>query len=184
MRTQPLRISLKRQLLAGSILALVVAAGPSFAKPWSFGVISDTQWTKSDDGYNPNTVAANIIKQIDQQFIAASVDLVVAVGDTENDGNETNIGTRALYAQRLYNAGIGFYPVRGNHEVHDKNSGFQMRAAFPQIVAGPDAGVNNNTPVAFPWDGQYLFGTPITAEYLILEPDLTNNPPAKKEGVP
>ena len=39
-------------------------------------MISDTQWTVADDGYNPNTVAANIIKQIDQQFINAGVKLL------------------------------------------------------------------------------------------------------------
>ena len=66
------------------IVALVVfmAVGSASAKPWKFGVISDTQWTKADDGYNPNTVAANIIAQIDQKFIEAGVKLVIAVGDT------------------------------------------------------------------------------------------------------
>ena len=82
-------------------------------KTWSFGIISDTQWTKTDDGYNPNTVAAWIIKKIDQEFIEAGVDLVIAVGDTVNNGTPENIETRALYAQDLYDAGIGFYPPQG-----------------------------------------------------------------------
>jgi hypothetical protein len=143
--------------------------GSSTQKTWSFGVISDTQWTIADDGYNPNTIAANIIKQIDQQFIMAGVDLVVAVGDTVNTGSQVNIDTRALYAQDLYNAGIGFYPLRGNHEVDDDpsytNSGLEMRYAFPQIGTG----VNNNTPAD------------ITTA-LIPTADLSNNPPAAKKG--
>jgi UDP-N-acetylmuramyl pentapeptide synthase len=110
---------------------------PAKQQAWSFGVISDTQWTIVDDGYNPNTVGANIIKQIDQQFIQAGVDLVVAVGDTVNVGSQLNIDTRALYAQDLYNAGVGFYPLRGNHEAAEdpnyKNSGLELRYAFPQI---------------------------------------------------
>ncbi|MEI7731508.1 MAG: DNRLRE domain-containing protein, partial [Verrucomicrobiota bacterium] len=113
---------------------------------WKFGVLSDTQWTKPDDGKDPNTCAADIVKQVNAQFIAQGVKLVVAVGDTVDVGSWTNIGTRALYAQDLYNAGIGFYPLRGNHEaaelVPDLTSGAELRYAFPQIGSG----LNNNTP--------------------------------------
>ena len=49
---------------------------------WSFGVISDTQWTVADDGFNPNTVAANIITQVDKQFIKYAVDKYPAFGRT------------------------------------------------------------------------------------------------------
>jgi hypothetical protein len=136
-------------------------------------VIADTQWTVPDDGYNPNTAAANIIKQVNHQFIKAGVKLVIAVGDTVDVGSQVSIGTRALYAQDLYNAGIGFYPVRGNHEAAenppDLTSGLELRHAFPQIVPGPKAGVNNNTPAD------------ITTA-LIPAPDLANNPPATKRG--
>lgn len=130
-------------------LAVFMAVGLASAEPWKFGVISDTQWTKADDGKNPNTCAADIIKQIDQQFIAKHVKLVIHVGDMVNDGSQVNDYTRALYAQDLYNAGIGFYPLRGNHEAAHGDyvdSGADYRHAYPQIVPGSDAGVNNNTP--------------------------------------
>lgn len=158
------------------VLLLMFTAASAFAQSWSFGVISDTQWTVTDDGYNPNTVAANIIKQIDQQFIAAGVKLVVAVGDTVNNGTTDNIDTRALYAQDLYNAGIGFYPLRGNHEAahgdpENLHSAIDMRYAFPQIVPGPAAGLNNNTPEDITTD-------------IIPALDLANNPPADREGEP
>ena len=164
-------------ILAGSIVLPSQAVfakdspGNSHESSWTFGLISDTQWTVPDDGLNPNTTAANIIKQVDKQFITAGVDLVVAVGDTVDVGSATNIGTRALYAQDLYNAGIAFYPLRGNHEAAetppDLTSGAELLHAFPQIGTG----VNNNTPAD------------ITTA-LIPQPDLTNNPPAPKKGKP
>ncbi len=136
---------------------------------WSFGVISDTQWTVADDGFNPNTSAAFITKQINRQFINADVKLVVAVGDTVDVGSATSISTRALYAQDLYNSGIGFYPLRGNHEAAqtppDLTSGPEVLHAFPQIGTG----VNNNTP-----------GDITTA--LIPAADLANNSPTAKKG--
>jgi hypothetical protein len=76
--------------------AMPVKAG---SQAWSFGVIADTQWENSDDGYNPNTVAANVIKQIDQQFIKAGVKLVIQPGDTVDTSSTVTIDTRALYAQ-------------------------------------------------------------------------------------
>ena len=107
-------------VLAGFVQSPAVTAAAEAASPvWSFGVISDTQWTVADDGFNPNTSAINIIKQVNKQFINAGVKLVVAVGDMVDVGSATNIGTRALYVQDLYNAGIGFYPLRGNHESND-----------------------------------------------------------------
>lgn len=141
------------------------------SQKWSFGIIGDTQWTVSDDGYNPNTVAANIIKQVDQRFKQAGVKLVVAVGDTIDVSSKTAIDTRALYAQDLYNAGIGFYPLRGNHEVSTAgytDSGPEFQYLFPQIGTG----VNNATPSAV------LNNT----STLIPAADLANNPPAKKTG--
>ena len=71
---------------------------PQHYEPWSFGVMPDTQWTVADDGYNPNTIAANIVNQVDKQFINAGVKFVVAVGDMADQGTTgpvTNIDVRA-----------------------------------------------------------------------------------------
>ena len=125
------------KILFGLVLAILIAAGSASADPWKFGVISDTQWTDvsilndpDPANQNPNTCAASIIKQIDEQFIAQGVKLVVHVGDMVDVGSQQNDYTRALYAQGLYNAGIGFYPLRGNHEaangtLHGVQRGFQ-----------------------------------------------------------
>jgi hypothetical protein len=90
--------------------------------------------------------------------------------------SQVNDYTRALFAQDLYNAGIGFYPTRGNHEAADwatsyVGSSADFRHAYPQIVPGPLASLNNNTP------------TDITTA-LIPGPDLTNDPPAAATGSP
>jgi len=168
------------QVGLAAALAAVLAV-PAFASAceeeavhagvWKFGVIADTQWTKPDDGRNPNTTAADIIQQVNKQFIAHRVKLVVAVGDTVDVGSATSIGTRALYAQELYNAGIGFYPLRGNHEAAesppDLTSGLELAHAFPQVSNG----LNNATPAD------------VTAA-LLPAADLALNPPASKAGAP
>ena len=69
------RLSLKVSFVLALVTLLtfsLIEAGPIFAKnhhkhhhsdeSWSFGIISDTQWTVAEDGYNPNTIAAWIIK--------------------------------------------------------------------------------------------------------------------------
>ena len=111
--------------------------------PWKFGVLSDTQWTVANDGKSPESIPASIIKQVDQAFIAQGVKLVVSVGDIVDTPTVASLETRALYSQDLYNAGIGFYPLRGNHESEMTNSGANLATLFPQIVNG---GWNNLTP--------------------------------------
>ena len=62
-----------------------------------------------------------------------------------NKSSKDNIDARALYAQGLYNAGIGFYPLRGNHDAAwagPAGSGPEFRGAYPQTRNG----VNNATP--------------------------------------
>jgi Calcineurin-like phosphoesterase len=164
------RSYLKTLLASIVVFAVFMAGASASAEPWKIGIFSDSQWTKPDDGKNPNTCAADIIKQVDRQFIAEGVKLVIAVGDTVDVGSATSIGTRALYAQDLYNAGIGFYPLRGNHEAAegtspDLTSGAELLHAFPQIGTGR----NNITP-------------PDITTALIPALDLANNPPAARRG--
>ena len=47
---------------------------------------------------------------------------------------------RALYAQSLYNAGIGFFPLRGNHD----NSA-AIASAFQTIFPQTQNGIQNQT---------------------------------------
>lgn len=120
--------------------------GPGFRSPtaWRFGIISDTQWP-TDDGLNPNSVAVGIIRQVDAELIRQGVDFVVAVGDVTDTGCSSapcpQLETRALFAQDLYDNGIGFYPLRGNHEAQ------QVAAAeFVRLFPQTQNGINGMTP--------------------------------------
>jgi hypothetical protein len=106
------------------VLALFLGAITASAEAWKFGVMSDTQWKANIDGQNPETVAVGIINQLNTQFINHDVKFVIQVGDLVDKETDSPNGlpsnrtmdTRALAAQALYDAGIGFYPLRGNHE--------------------------------------------------------------------
>ncbi|MBN1610779.1 MAG: metallophosphoesterase [Polyangiaceae bacterium] len=118
------------------------------AREWTFGVMSDTQWKANLDGENPETVAVGIINQINAAFIEHDVEFVIQVGDLvdkETDspnGNSSNrtMDTRAAAAQALYDAGIGFFPVRGNHE-GSATAATELPVLFPQTSGtGPNVG--------------------------------------------
>jgi hypothetical protein len=106
-------------------LAVCIGAGGVWAAPWSFGVMSDTQWIgPNTDGKNPHSVPVGIINQINPQLIKAGVKFVVQVGDLTDNGSS--------HASRaLYDAGIGFYPFRGNHE-SSADAATQFQGLYPQ----------------------------------------------------
>ena len=103
--------------------------------------MSDTQWPKSPDGKNPN-VAVNVINHLNREFIDKGVKFVVQVGDLTDNGSKQSLDIRATFSQALYNAGIGFYPLRGNHESSQAGA-VEFQRVFPQTQTG----VNNQTPL-------------------------------------
>jgi len=116
--------------------ASTTACTPPASTAWSFGVMSDTQWTGSpDDGRDPNTVSIDIINQLNAKFIAQGVKFVVQVGDLTDDGSTKALDTTALFRQKLYNAGIGFFPFRGNHE-STLPGAVEFKRVFPQTQTG------------------------------------------------
>ena len=145
-----------------------VAASVASGQPWKFGVMADTQWTATASGTdpinNPGTCAAGIIRALNQQFINHGVKFVVQVGDLVDKetwtvssasgysdpfgyaGGTTGIRTlpyRAWAAQDLYDAGIGFFPVRGNHEA-SATAANEMPLLFPQVTGSDKLfGVSN-----------------------------------------
>jgi hypothetical protein len=141
------------------------AAVPSKAA-WKFAIMGDTQWVSSgtpsvgDDGKNPNSCAVAIITQLNQQFIDHGVKFVVHAGDLADSASSTTDNTRkkadgssyifasavaedtrALFAQPLYAAGIGFFPLRGNHD-----SATASAAEFQRIYPQTQNGQHNSTP--------------------------------------
>jgi Calcineurin-like phosphoesterase len=115
--------------------AVTTACTPPSSTAWSFGVMSDTQWIGTDDGKNPNSVAVDLINQINTQLIAKDVKLVIQVGDLTDNGSNTALQTTALFRQSLYNAGIGFFPLRGNHE-SSLTGATEFKRVFPQTQTG------------------------------------------------
>lgn len=86
---------------------------------FKFGVMGDTQWAFDLDdptGLNKHTVAGSYISQINSEMISHGVKFVIQVGDLTNYGYDEAIAQREKYARPLYDAGIGFFPMRGNHE--------------------------------------------------------------------
>lgn len=142
-------------ILGGSGLAALmenaVAASIESGMPWKFGVMGDTQWSnKTTDPASPASCAISIIRAVNKEFINHGVKFVVQAGDlvdveswnvpasytTDPFGyaGKTGIRTlpyRAWAAQELYDAGIGFYVVRGNHE-STKTAANEVAALFPQ----------------------------------------------------
>lgn len=139
------RLALAAMIVTLSFTTMVFAEGGGRyeVNPWSFGVMADTQWTVGEDpsGENPEYVSAALARAFQQQFINAGVKLVVQVGDLTDRAGDEGFVARAAAAQPLLDAGIGFFPLRGNHETYGYLYGRDpdwnvnvpgWRAAFPQ----------------------------------------------------
>nr|WP_319494457.1 metallophosphoesterase [uncultured Desulfobacter sp.] len=116
---------------------------------WCFGVMSDTQWKPDDEASGgENTCATGIIDALNQQFIEHNCKFVIQVGDlVDKDRADTpgvhNLVTREAHCQALYDAGIGFYPLRGNHEP-SQTAAEQFVQLWPQ-TQGVGGNVNGAT---------------------------------------
>lgn len=143
-----------------------IAMAAESGEPWKFGVMADTQWSSTlsatDPWNNPATSAIGIIDSLNQRFIAHGVKFVVQVGDLvdkeywtvpagyTDDPNGVAPGSvarslpyRVRTAQTLYDAGIGFFPLRGNHE-GSMTAANELATLFPQTTgAGNLFGVSN-----------------------------------------
>ena len=122
------------------VFALLIGAGSAFAETWKFGVMGDTQWTTTDPANaNPFTIPESIINQVHQQFINSGVKFVIQVGDLTDNGENISEITRAAAAQPLIDAGIGFFPMRGNHETYGTNNSYAIpifQQLYPQTTTG------------------------------------------------
>jgi hypothetical protein len=117
-----------------AIVPSAAVVAPS-AGVWKFGVMADTQWTVSgaDNNRSPSTVAVHIMRELNKQFIDKGVEFVIQVGDLTDTETDTSLQVTSKYRQELYNAGIGFFPLRGNHE---PSRGSEFVRVFPQTKTG------------------------------------------------
>jgi hypothetical protein len=109
---------------------------------WKFGIMADTQWrTGRNSGGEPGSCAVSIINALNSQFIRHGVKFVIQVGDLvdrESVNGSRNLPVRAAAAQALYDTGIGFFPVRGNHE-SSRIAANEIPELFPQTMGlGPN----------------------------------------------
>lgn len=121
-------------------------------------MLADAQWTCPGDpaGNNPNQVAKSIIDQITPRFIRAGVKFVMQVGDFTEHGGNADIQVCAAAVQPLLDAGIGFFPMRGNHEISALPTGTngygipQFLASFPQTrgLSNTFGAVHFSSPIA------------------------------------
>lgn len=103
---------------AAAVLGRARGAAPTASsRAWSFGIISDTQWSPPE-GHAGLGVATEIIDNMNAQFLRHGVRFVVAVGDVTDRGSKVpeELDIRAAHTAALREAGIGFFPLRGNHE--------------------------------------------------------------------
>ncbi len=133
-------------LLGATALGLLVSANAQ-ASTWSFGLMSDTQWIGNTDlANNPGTSAISIVNQVNQQFINSGVKFVIQDGDLVDSYSASNEAVRAKAAQTLYGAGIGFYPLRGNHDAPNNGTAslLAVQNLYPQMTgAGNTFGAGN-----------------------------------------
>lgn len=120
--------------------ALAAASSPH---AWCFGVMSDTQWRKGTGNADESasSCATTIIDALNEQFIQHDCKYVIQVGDLCNDESVNNVRSmpmRAAHCQALYNRGIGFFPVRGNHEA-SATAANEFPTIFPQTQGGDNS---------------------------------------------
>jgi len=97
-------------------LGLAFASVSATAESWRFGLMGDTQFTKTADEINVNSVSVKQIQAINQKFIDAGVKFVIQPGDFGDNSTAAALETRLTANAALTTAGIPFYGVRGNHD--------------------------------------------------------------------
>ena len=142
----------------------VVEKAPADAS-FKFGVMGDTQWTYDLDDpleQNPETVAVSFINQVNQEFINHGVEFVIQVGDLTNYGYDEAIDARAAAAQALYDEGIGFFPMRGNHEPWGNLFGDQIDNSY--AIPAIQSNFPQNTGIGVNIGGATNFSSPTTTD--------------------
>jgi hypothetical protein len=114
------------------LLAVTLPVAIASADSWKFIVAGDSRG--SDNGVSTTIlaeIAAEVVSQ-DPEFIIFPGDLV-----TGSPGSETNLESQLLTwrttMQPVYNAGIGVYPIRGNHEL---GTSYGTTTAWDNVFTG------------------------------------------------
>ena len=107
---------------------------------WKFAVIGDSRSRGGDNGVN-----IAILSELAEEIVNKRVDFVLVSGDLVNGyveqiALESQLNTWRNIMQPVYDAGIGVYVVRGNHDVGDPAGVIAWNNIFKDEFALPDNG--------------------------------------------
>jgi len=139
--------------------APMAPTAPASGDAWTFGLMCDTQWGADADGENPGSIAGGLQRLIDERMIELGADFLIQVGDNvdvEDDRYNGRPEVRTLpikgeLVQPLYDAGIGFYTLRGNHE-SSQTAAQELPQVFPQHLGEGDHPLGGATDFSSPSD--------------------------------
>ncbi len=98
--------------------------------PWRFAVVGDTRGTSGTSPINATAVSAIV-----QALTTEGIELVLVPGDLVNGATSvplaTQLATWRSAMAPIYIAGIGVYPIRGNHETSGTAAAWQ--GVFPEL---------------------------------------------------
>jgi len=91
---------------------------------WRFIAVGDTR------GDTPTTpINATIVSELADQIVGQQAEFVIIPGDLVYSGSLANFQTWTNTMSKVYAAGIGVYPVLGNHDANDPNAFIQVFGA-------------------------------------------------------
>ncbi len=137
------------RLLVSLLVASTVA--PVLAQSWKFVVVGDTR----SDGAN-NGVNTAIVGELAHAIVNEGAKFVLVPGDLANSGGVVGaFATWKTAMQPAYSAGIGVYPIRGNHDI--ESSGYWTGAFGADIPDNGPAGEVNYT-YSFSYNNAFIVG--------------------------
>jgi len=120
--------------------------GPAWAESFCFVVAGDTQSGQV------------FVDEIVQATIDEGADFILICGDLTNSGALFELERWLDKMQPLYDAGIGVYPIRGNHDCYDNNIPKSVwDAAFSGTFSLPDNGPSGEENVTYSFTHKNAF---------------------------
>jgi hypothetical protein len=137
------------KLIVPLLVACMVA--PVLGQSWKFVVVGDTR----SDGAN-NGVNTAIVSELANAIVSEGARFVLVPGDLANSGGVSGAFTTWKTAmQPVYGAGIGVYPIRGNHDL--ESSGYWTSAFGAGIPDNGPTGEINYT-YSFSYNNAFIVG--------------------------
>ncbi len=130
------KYSCRHRLLAWAVWGLLAVTLPASLlaqiPKWKFIAVGDTRGTSTSDSIN-----TTIVQELAAQIVQQGAEFVIVPGDLVYSGSLSAFQNWKSLMAPVYQAGIGVYPVVGNHDLSDVPSFIQ--------VFGPD--LPDNGPV-------------------------------------